>query len=150
MAAADETHPVDARHLRSALEFAVLMAEEGQKFKPPLPFPKGLQQYFKRDHLPVQALSRVRRLVERDDVFRQRISKGALPELVDEIGRTWLTRPEGWQATVARLAAEAEAAAEEAEAARQLKKAERRRLAAEQVAARTRAELVVLQERLAE
>ncbi len=140
---------VEPRYLRSALEFAVLMAAEGQKFKPPMAYPAGLKKYFRVDRIPTSALASIGRMVEQDDTFRTRIAAGALPELVDPIGKVWLERPDGWQREVERLAAEADAAGEAADIARQLKKAEKRRDAAEQVAARSRAEIVVLADEVA-
>ena len=101
------TPSVDLRHLRSALEFAVVMAREGQKIKPPLKSPPELKKYFQLSRLPSTALPAVRRAVEGDDTFRSRLAAGALPELVDPIGRAWLTRAEGWEAEFARLAADA-------------------------------------------
>jgi predicted RNA-binding protein with PIN domain len=136
--------------LRSALEFAVLMAKEGRKFKPPMKYPKGLDKYLKMARIPGPSLSSVRRIVEADEVFRTRIAAGALPELVDPIGKLWLERPTGWELEVRRLVAETDAATDAAAAANELKKAEKRREAAETIAARSRAELVTLQERVAE
>jgi len=138
------TPTLEPRHLRSALEFAVLMAAEGQKFKPPMAYPAGLKKYFSADRIPTSSLGSIRRMVERDERFRSRIAAGALPELVDPIGKLWLERPDGWEGDVVRLVAEADAASEAVDAARRLKKAEKRREAAEQVAARSRAEIVVL------
>jgi predicted RNA-binding protein with PIN domain len=144
------TPSVELRHLRSALEFAVVMAREGQKIKPPLKSPPELKKYFQLSRLPASALAGVRRAVESDDAFRTRLAAGAIPELVDPIGRAWLTRADGWQEEVARLAAEADAEALEAAAAAALQRAEKRLAAAEQVATRLRAEAVSLQERAAE
>lgn len=136
---------VEPRHLRSAVEYAVLMAQEGQKFKPPLAYPAPLKRYFNTDRLPSSVLASLARAIDGDDEFRRKIARGAVPELVDDLGRAWLKRPTGWVDEVTRLAAEADAAAEEASAAKALKRAEKRRAAAEQVAARTRAELVTLE-----
>ncbi|MFP5487753.1 MAG: NYN domain-containing protein [Acidimicrobiia bacterium] len=141
---------LDTRHLRSAIEYAVLIAHEGQKLKPPLAYPAGLKKYFTTARIPATSLPTLRRLIEADDDFRSRIALGAVPELVDEIGRTWLQRPTGWEQQLRRLVAEAEEAEEQADAARQLRRAEKRREAAEQAALRTRAELVVLSDRLAD
>jgi predicted RNA-binding protein with PIN domain len=142
--------PIDHRHLRSALEFAVLMAREGRKFKPPMKYPKGLDKYLKMQRIPGTALASIRRMVEADDAFRSRIAVGALPELVDPIGKMWLERPVGWEDDLLRLVADADAAAEAAEAANDLKRAQKRRDAAETAAARTRAQLVVLNEQVIE
>ena len=126
------------------------MAQEGQKFKPPMAYPSGLKRYMKMSRVPSAALGTIRKLVDGDEVFRTRIAAGALPELVDPIGRLWLQRPDGWEADLAQFVADADADEVAADAARQLKKAERRREAAEQVAARSRAEIVALTEQLAE
>lgn len=141
---------IETRHLRSALEFAVAMAREGQKIKPPLKYPATLKPFLKMQRIPAASLGAVRRAIEGDDVFRTRLSAGALPELVDEIGRLWLARPEGWEHEVMHLAVEADAAAETADLSARLKQSEKRRDAAEQAVTRVRAELVVLQERLGE
>jgi predicted RNA-binding protein with PIN domain len=145
-----ERPDIDPRHLRSAVEFAVLMAQEGQKFKPPLKYPSTLKRYFTVSRIPTSALAGIARAIERDTAFREAIAAGALPELVDEIGRAWLMRPDGWGRDVADLVDEVEIAEAAADAAKQLKRADKRRAAAEQVAARTRAELVVLQQSVAE
>jgi hypothetical protein len=65
---------IEHRHLRSALEFAILMAAEGQKRKPALPFPKDLKPLFNKARLPNSALGRLRRCIEGDPVFRTRLS----------------------------------------------------------------------------
>lgn len=140
---------IEPRHLRQALEFAVLMAAEGQKFKPPMAYPSGLKKYFKSSRIPTSALASIRRMVEADDTFRRRIAAGALPELVDPIGKLWLERPDGWDTDIVTLVREADEAAAEASAAQQLKKAEKRRDAAEQAAARSRAEIVTLADQVA-
>jgi len=142
--------PIDHRHLRSALDFAVLMAREGRKFKPPMKYPKGLDKYLKMQRIPGTALASIRRMVEADDAFRSRIAVGALPELVDPIGKLWLERPAGWEDDLQRLVVEADATSAAAEAANDLKRAEKRRDAAETAAARTRAQLVVLNEQVIE
>lgn len=139
---------LDVRHLRPAIEYAVLIAREGQKLRPPLAHPPGFKKYLRMQRIPASALSSLRRTIEADDEFRSRIARGAVPDLVDEIGRLWLQRPSGWEERVRRLVAEAEAADEEADADRRLRRAEKRREAAEQAAARARAELVVLTEQL--
>ena len=137
---------LEPRHLRSAVEFAVLMAQEGQKFKPPLAFPPPLKRYFSANRVPTAALASLVRAIAADDAFRTKIAAGAIPELVDEIGRLWLTRPDGWADAATRLAREADAEAAATDVAKELKRSEKRRHAAEQAAIRTRAELVSLQQ----
>jgi predicted RNA-binding protein with PIN domain len=133
---------IEHRHLRSALEFAILMAAEGQKRKPALPFPKDLKPLFNKARLPNSALGRLRRCIEGDSVFRTRLSAGALPELVDEIGQLWLAGDEGWEQQASVLASVADAAVEDVDLKTQLKRAEKRREAAEQAAVRAQAKLV--------
>ena len=124
------------------------MAREGQKIKPPLKSPPELKKYFQSNRLPSGALAAVRRAVEGDETFRARLAAGALPELVDPIGRAWLSRADGWQEEVARLAAEADAEAVEASAAAALQRVEKRLAAAEQAATRSRVEAVSLHQRV--
>ena len=127
---------IEHRHLRSALEFAVLIAEEGRKRRPPLAFPKELKPLLSKQRLPASALGRVRRAVEGDPNFRRAIAAGALPELVDEVGRLWLEGSDGWEDAAAGLVAEQEAEAASSDLRADLKRAEKRRTAAEQAAAR--------------
>ncbi len=139
---------IEHRHLRSALEFAVMIAAEGQKRRPPLAFPAELKPFLNTPRLPTGALGKVRRAIEADDAFRSLLAVGALPELVDEVGRLWLGRPDGWEDRAHELIVAAEAAAGEADLAATLKRSEKRRAAAEQAAIRTRAELVAEAERV--
>lgn len=133
---------IEHKHLRSALEFAVHMASEGQKRKPTLPYPRQLKPFFNEQRLPNAALGRLRRVIDDDPVFRTRLAAGAVPELVDEIGRLWLEHGEGWADAASELAAQIDSAAESDDAQAQLRRADKRRNAAEQVAARTRVELL--------
>ena len=133
---------IEHKHLRSALEFAVHMASEGQKRKPTLPYPRQLKPFFNEQRLPNAALGRLRRVIDDDPVFRTRLAAGAVPELVDEIGRLWLEHGDGWADAASELAAQIDATAESGDAQAQLRRADKRRNAAEQVAARTRVELL--------
>ena len=118
--------------------------------KPPLPFPADLKPFFRQHRLAAAALGRIRRIIEADAEFRERVAVAAVDELVDPIGIEWLRREDGWEERVASLIEQSESEAAEAEAARAVHRAEKRREAAEQAAARTRAELLALGERLAE
>lgn len=147
--AAGQPLALEHRHLRRALEFVIDMVREGQKLRPPLKYPAGLKPYMKMARLPASALGPVRRIVEADDVFRKRIGAGALPDLVDPVGILWLQRPAGW---TERIAAQLSDAADEearAGAAAELHREVRKREAAEQVAARSRVEVVALEARVA-
>ncbi len=141
---------VEHRRLRSALEFAVTIAGEAQKAKIPLAVPKEVAAFVGSPRLPNSALGRVRRAIERDPAFRERVGRGAVPELVDEVGRLWLQRPTGWEERVHELVSAAEEGEREGSLRRQLTRAEKRRLAAERVAARARAELTDRDARIAE
>ncbi|MDG1266137.1 MAG: NYN domain-containing protein [Ilumatobacter sp.] len=133
---------IDHRQLRSALEFAVLIAAEGQKRRPPRPFPKELKPFLSQRRLAGTALGRVRRAVEGDPTFRAAIFAGALPELVDEVGRLWLGGAEGWEDAAAEIVLRHEADADSIDVRRDLKRSEKRRAAAEQAAARIQIELL--------
>ncbi len=154
----DDTHGDDTastpsalehRHLRSALEFAVAIAQEGQKLRPPLKYPAAFKPYMKLSRLPAAALGPLRRVMEADEVFRTRIAAGAVPELVDPIGTLWLQRPEGWAERVTQLVKEADEEASRADAAAALHREVRKREAAEHVTTRSRVEVIALEARVA-
>ena len=136
---------IDHRLLRSALEFAVYMAAELSKRKPPFDHPSALKSYFNVERLPTSALGRVRRAIESDDSFRAAIAAGAIPELVDPIGRLWLQRPDGWRDEVVLAIAELDRDRESDDGQRALKKSERRRIAAEQATRRAVTDIVAVQ-----
>jgi predicted RNA-binding protein with PIN domain len=139
---------LEHRHLRSALEFAVAIAQEGQKLRPPLKYPAAFKPYMKLSRLPATALGPLRRVLEADDVFRTRIAAGAVPELVDPIGILWLQRPDGWVERVSQLVVDADAEASRADAEAALHREVRRREAAEHVARRSRVEVIALDARV--
>ena len=135
---------VEHRHLRSAIEFAVGVV----RARPSIGFPAELKPFIRQPRIPTAALGKLRRAIDADPDFRRRIAVGAVPELVDEIGIEWLRQEDGWEQRVAALVAADREAAEHAGEESAMRKAERRREAAEQVAVRTRADLVALQDRL--
>ena len=141
---------VEHRHLRSAIEFAVAIAEAGQRLRPPIPFPAELKPYLKAPRLPAGALGGLRRAIEADERFRHRLAAGAVDELVDPIGREWLAATPGWEERAAALARADDERAADRDLERALRRADKRRVAAEQATARTRAELVAAGERIAE
>jgi len=142
--------PVDHRRLRSAIEFAVAIADAGQRLRPPIPFPAELKPYLKAPRIPASALGGLRRAIEADDHFRRRLAAGAVDELVDPVGRAWLAREAGWEERIAELVRAEDDRAVDRDLERELRRAEKRRAAAEQATARTRAEVVALGERVAE
>ena len=125
--------------LRPALELAVGVAAAGVKLRPPMPFPSGLKRFLRFHKLPPAALSEVRAAVEGDDLFRGRLALVATADLVDEVGVLWLSRPEGWELAVTALIPDQAIDGQVA-----LRREERRRLAAQEAAARGRAELLAV------
>ena len=128
--------------LRSALELAVGIAAEGQKIRPPLVYPPALKPFLKVNRLDAAGLRSVRRAVSGDSSFRDRLALVDMTGLVDELGATWLARPDGWEDTVRRLVGDLQRQAADESAAVALRKSEKRREAAEAVAARAQAELI--------
>ena len=128
--------------LRSALEFAVGIAAAGQKLRPPLEFPAAFKPYLKSKRLDAAALRAVRRALVSDEPFRDRLGLVDSSDLIGALGTTWLRRADGWEDEVGRLVAAALQEASEAKAEAALRKSEKRRVAAEQLAVRARAELI--------
>jgi predicted RNA-binding protein with PIN domain len=132
---------IEHRHLRSAIEYAVVMADEIAKRKAPISVPRELRVVSGRTRIPTGSLGRLRRAIEAEDAFRTAIAAGALPELVDPVGILWLQRPEGWEERVERLVAQMADDAADADLRTALRREEKRRRAAEQVAVRLRADV---------
>ena len=134
-----ESADVPDEALRSALEFAVGIAAAGAKLRPPLPFPTELKRFLRFHKLPPTALAQVRAAVDGDEDFRKRLASVATTELMDEVGVLWLIRPEGWAQSVADLMPE-----KKVDHAAALRREERRRVAAQDAAARARTEVLGL------
>ena len=132
---------IEHRHLRSAIEYAVLMGDEISKRKAPVSVPRELRSVSGKARIPTGSLGRLRRAIDGDESFRTAIAAGALPELVDPIGILWLQRPEGWESRIAELVAEEAEASAQADLRTSLRREEKRRRAAEQVAVRLRSDL---------
>lgn len=137
----DDDPEIPDRLLAEALDFTVAIAAAGSRQRPPLVFPPALRPLFRLQRLSGQALRTARQAIAADDVFRCRVGSVVGPELLDEPGLLWLQRPDGWRERLRVLAEQADAEAAVADLASQLRGAERRRLAAEQGAARAVAEL---------
>jgi predicted RNA-binding protein with PIN domain len=133
--------PIEHRHLRSAIEYAVLMGDEIAKRRAPISVPREVRSVAGKARIPTGSLGRLRRAIDRDDSFRTAIAAGALPELVDPIGILWLQRPDGWESEIEHLVAAQADAAAEADLQTSLRREEKRRRAAEQVAVRLRADI---------
>jgi predicted RNA-binding protein with PIN domain len=140
---ADTAADVPDEALRYALEFAVGIAAAGTKVRPPLPFPVQLKPFLRFHKLPPTALKQVRAAVEGDAEFRQRLASVATIELIDHVGVLWLSRPDGWQETIA--SALPDKVVDDNTA---LRREERRRLAAQAAAARVSAQLLGVSDEL--
>ncbi|MFN8024363.1 MAG: NYN domain-containing protein [Acidimicrobiales bacterium] len=138
----DPVADVPDKVIAAALEFAVGIAAAGAKLKAPLASPPSMRPFLKFQKLPANALPKVRAAVEADPGFRRRLSVAAqaAPELLDPPSLLWLTRSDGWvaqlRATVGSL--------DSGDLAAELRRAERRREAAEQAAHRVVAEVTAL------
>ena len=132
---------IEHRHLRSAIEYAVVMGDEITKRKASISVPREVRAVSGKARIPTGSLGRLRRAIDADESFRTAIAAGALPELVDPIGILWLQRPDGWEQRIERLVAEMADEAAEADLRTALRREEKRRRAAEQVAVRLRADV---------
>lgn len=131
---ADADRPLDDvdvanTRLRSALEFAVAVATEASKRQ--LAVPEGLAPFLGSERLPAVALGRVRKTVAASDVFRSHVGAAAVDGVVDELGRTWLTRPDGWAERVLLLERLAEERERGEQAESEVRRERKRREAAE-------------------
>ena len=135
--------------LRAAIELAFAVAVAGTRLRPPVPSPPSLKPYLHFQKLPPAALGPVRRAVEADDEFRQRVATVATEELVGGAGVLWLARPEGWEEQLAEaLDAEAHDSTAAADA-RTGRAATKRAEAAEAAARRATGELAATRVELA-
>ncbi len=83
--------------LRRALELAFAVARDD-----PAP-PSALRPLVRFSRLTPVVLDAVRRAVDGDDGFRERVAAQADVEAVGRAGQLWLTRPAGWQEELDRL-----------------------------------------------
>ncbi|MFV0309638.1 MAG: NYN domain-containing protein [Desertimonas sp.] len=150
--AANPVH-IEHRRLRSAIEFAVAEAQRGQRARPPEPFPDLFARYLHVTRIPAGALGPLRRAVEADDAFRRRVAAavaGDPTSSVDEVGREWLGGSVDWAARAMAVVETDRATSAAQTAAGQLRRAEKRRVAAEHAAERERATAGTLRGRLDE
>jgi predicted RNA-binding protein with PIN domain len=132
---------VEHRHLRSAIEYAVVMADEIAKRKAPISVPRELRSLSGKGRIPTGSLGRLRRAIDADESFRTAIAAGAVPELVDPVGILWLQRPDGWQERIERLVVQMAEESADADLRTALRREEKRRRAAEQAAVRLRVDV---------
>ncbi len=139
---------IEHRHLRSAIEYAVVMGDEITKRKAAISVPREVRALSGKARIPTGSLGRLRRAIDADEGFRTAIAAGALPELVDPIGILWLQRPDGWEQRIERLVADMADEAAEADLRTALRREEKRRRAAEQVAVRLRTDIAEREARI--
>jgi predicted RNA-binding protein with PIN domain len=137
LVSADPADDIPDGALLSALEFAIGIAAAGAKLRPQLPFPPGLKKFLRFHKLPATAVTQVRAAIEADEVFRERLGSVATTELVDEVGVWWLARPDGWRQSIAAALTVADSDGRVVD-----RREERRRQAAQEAAAKARAELL--------
>ena len=144
------TGPEAEELLRPAAELAIELARAGARLQPPQDVPRGLRPLLSHAKVTRAALATARRVVESDPEYRARLAAATqLPDAAATLGPAgmlWLSRPEGWQAELGALVAEARAAAaaraEEAgerSATRRLRHAEQAREGADRAAEEARA-----------
>lgn len=139
---------IEHGRLRAAIELALGEADAGQRQRPPMPFPPELKPFLRVARVPANALGRLRRAIEADDEFRRRVAAVADARRVDPIGIEWLRCEAGWEARISSLASELDEEAASRQEDTALRRAERRREAAEGSAAKSRVEVGELRARV--
>jgi predicted RNA-binding protein with PIN domain len=132
---------VPNERLRPALELAFAVAVAGQRLKPPIAPPVALKRFLNFQKLPSSALGTVRKVVESDAVFRDRVAKVATEELATELGVVWLQRAGDWERRAARLLADVDAEEQRDGEQRDDRSAQRRLVLTESALTRARGEL---------
>ena len=90
--------------LRRALTAAVEVARDGETSTPPVPAPTGLLPFLQFARLPPAAWAAARRVLDADAEFRARVAGATSESAVGREGWLFLTRPDGWEAELARAA----------------------------------------------
>ncbi len=129
--------------LRPAIEVAFVVAVTGARARPPVPPPSALRPYLRLQKLPAAARGPVRRSVEADAEYRERVAAVASEELVGRAGWLWLHRPDGWEVELGELATAAESEQAALAAERDEQRARKRLDAADQARARAAADAAV-------
>jgi predicted RNA-binding protein with PIN domain len=83
--------------LKPALELALDVARISAKARPPVAPPGPLRPYLRFTKVTTPVLDAVRRAVDGDEGFRQRVALVAGEDDVGRAGYLWLHRPDGWQ-----------------------------------------------------
>ncbi|HTN81887.1 MAG TPA: NYN domain-containing protein [Acidimicrobiales bacterium] len=116
-----------------ALEAALVVA-----IKDPANAPKTLQRFLKFQKMPATAMPALRKALDTDDAFRERVAGVITPGVIDEASTLFLTRPDGWEDELEQLGAARSQAEVDAQEAKAEKSAQRKLKSAE--AARVKAE----------
>jgi predicted RNA-binding protein with PIN domain len=123
------------------LEVAFAVALAGARVHPPVAAPSALRPFLRFQKLPAAALTPLRRVVESDEEFRERVADVANEELVERGPWLWIHRPEGWEDELLTLW-DAQQAAEEVGAGERAERSAQKRLdVAERAARRAQADL---------
>lgn len=135
--------------LRPALEAALAVARSGYRETPPRPAPRALQPLLGHARLTSPALATIRRVLDGDDAFRERVAETVTEADVGRAGWLFLHRPAGWDDELAGIAATEAERADAERAGREERTTARRLRGAEEALAETRARLADANDRLA-
>lgn len=94
---------VEEKLLRPACRLAVDVARAGLVAKPAVPPPAPLNMVVGFKRLSQSAYSTIRRAVDADEAFRERVAQAADEAEIGRAGWLWLNRPDGWEAEIADL-----------------------------------------------
>jgi predicted RNA-binding protein with PIN domain len=112
--------------VRRALEISFIVAREGARRQPPIPAPPSLRPFLRFQGLPDRVLGPVRRALDADEAFRERVAAAVTEETAGPAGVLLVHRPEGWEAELAALVDAEVTKRETAAGAREERTAQRR------------------------
>lgn len=139
-----------------ALELAIVVGRVLTAVRPPEPVPRGMRPLVRFTRLPVSARPAVRKVIDDDEGFRERVARAAAEMDVPHPCRLFLERPAGWEQELAAVVRH-QAAEEAANGTERESRALERRLAGaetavarlEQALTRARAEAARVADELA-
>jgi predicted RNA-binding protein with PIN domain len=140
---ASSPHPTTAQ-LRPALELAWAVARARNQARPPLPIPGRMRPLVNAARLPDRMLSTIRQVLEDDAAFRAEVAEVADEDLVGQLARLWLVRPEGWEDDLATLLDQYEGNRRRLDEEKEARLTQERVSTLEHALTRTEAELQVL------
>ncbi len=94
---------MEAESLSAACELAFSVARDGVEATPPVDPPTPMRSFLYVAQLPKRAMTVAQRVIDEDPEFRAQVASKATPESVGEIGHLWLTRPDGWESSIAEI-----------------------------------------------